>query len=115
MITGNNRWPLLRLNASAANAHSCAITITPKMLTQMKNGNAIGRPATAAAQKSSRFSAKNAVTAASSRSPSRRRRTTAYNGTSTISSSAISATAYARTSAENLVSMKASRSAFTTW
>ncbi len=94
MITGNSRWPLLRLNESAANAQSWAITITPKMLTQTKNGKAIdsarhgGR-----SQNSSRLPAKNAVTAMSSRSPSRRRRTAVYVGTSSISSSAISATA----------------------
>jgi hypothetical protein len=93
MITGNSRWPLFRLNESAANAQSWAITITPKMLTQMKNGNAIWSPATAAAQNSSRFEAKKAVTARRSRSPSSRRRTAAYMGTSSMRMSAISATA----------------------
>ena len=44
MITGKSRWPLLRLNVSAAKAQNCAVIITPKMLTQTKKVNEVDMP-----------------------------------------------------------------------
>ena len=44
MITGNSRWPLFRLNVSAANAQNWAIIIAPKMLTQTKKVNDVEMP-----------------------------------------------------------------------
>ena len=63
------------------------------MLAHTKNANAMDAPDHAAAANTSMLAAKKIVTACSSRAPSIRRRTAPYTGTSSISTSAVTATA----------------------